>query len=61
MSSERAKGVFITEEGVIGFNKADNILTSMPLNNSIDSRIELISEDEAIFREFEQTLLDCSV
>ncbi|UTA47731.1 GTP-binding protein [Simiduia sp. 21SJ11W-1] len=39
---ERAKGVFITEEGVFGYNVADGCLTEVELDDCMDSRVELI-------------------
>lgn len=59
LSVERVKGVFITYEGVIGFNIADEVLTEMNLDDALDSRIELIADDSSWFDEFEQALLSC--
>lgn len=39
---ERLKGVFITEDGVFGFNKADAVLTVMELDDALESRVEMI-------------------
>lgn len=54
---ERLKGVFITEKGIFGYNKADNVLTEMMLDETMDSRVELIAHDTSSFAAFEQELL----
>lgn len=59
IDAERIKGVFITEQGIIAFNKADEVLTQMELDDCLDSRIELICADKAILAELEPTLLEC--
>lgn len=56
---ERAKAIFITHDGVVGFNKVDDVLTEIPLDDSMDSRIELISDSPDVFEGLEQALLDC--
>jgi len=42
INPERLKGVFITERGIFGFNKADGILSCIELDESEDSRLEII-------------------
>lgn len=37
---ERLKGVFITNQGVFAFNKADGVLTQTELDDCLESRIE---------------------
>jgi G3E family GTPase len=61
LNTERAKGVFITDRGVIAFNKADNVLTENALDEAMDSRIECISADEQAFELLEDTLLECVI
>lgn len=39
----RVKGVFITNQGIMAFNQADDVLSSFEMDESDDSRIELIS------------------
>lgn len=39
---ERMKGVFISEQGVFGFNKAGQVLTVLELDDTMESRIEII-------------------
>ena len=41
----RLKGVFITDQGIVAFNQADDTLSSFEMSESDDSRIELISEE----------------
>jgi len=60
LKTERAKGVFITEEGILGFNKTEDIVPATNLDESVDSRIELISSNDAIFNDFEERLLRCA-
>lgn len=57
----RLKGVFITTGGVIGYNKVDNVLTQVSLDDAMDSRIELISTDTQILHELENALLECII
>ena len=45
---ERLKAVFITEKGIFGFNKADDVLSCIELDESEDSRLEIITSDEAL-------------
>ncbi|WP_444927981.1 CobW family GTP-binding protein [Microbulbifer sp. TRSA002] len=42
--AERIKGVFITEQGVFGFNKADKVLTVLELDDTLESRVEAINQ-----------------
>ena len=49
VSVERLKGVFITERGIFGFNKAEDILSCIELDESDDSRLELIYPDSSEF------------
>lgn len=46
---ERLKGVFITERGIFGFNKAEDILSCIELDESDDSRLELIYPTDSEF------------
>ena len=55
----RLKGVFITDEGVVAFNGTNGVLTTLPLDDSFDSRIELIGERREPWAGLEQGLLDC--
>jgi len=59
--AERIKAVFITENGIYGFNKADGVLTTMEMDESEDSRIEFIvnsaSEAEALGEALKRAIL----
>ena len=58
---ERLKGVFITSEGFIGFNKVDDVVTQLQFNFMPDSRVEVISERPEIIAGLEELLLDCRI
>ena len=57
--AERLKAVFITDIGVIAYNKAESVLTELALDEALDSRIELISDDESLLEAFEAKILNC--
>lgn len=57
----RIKGVFITEDEVLGYNKADDVLTRVSLDDAIDSRIELIFANGHAPDHFEEALLECVI
>jgi len=65
IEAERLKGVFITPDGMFGFNKADSVVTKMSLQdgsgNQLDSRVEVISNRSDIFDDIEEGLLNCLV
>lgn len=61
VEAERIKGVFITDQGIAAYNKADNVLTHTELDDCLDSRIECISADRAALEQLEQALLDCVI
>ncbi|PCO06874.1 GTP-binding protein [Microbulbifer flavimaris] len=42
---ERLKGIFITDEGVFGFNKADSVLSVLELDDALESRVEVIDPE----------------
>ena len=58
---ERLKGVFITSEGFIGFNKVDDVVTQLQFNFMPDSRVEVISRRPEIIAGLEELLLDCRI
>lgn len=60
INADRVKGVFITRQGIIGFNMVDDVLTEISLDDSMDSRIEIIAEDPARFNGLEKQLLACA-
>jgi hypothetical protein len=51
------KAVFITNEGVFGYNLADNSLKELALAEIEESRIEIIAE--SINEEWEAEILAC--
>jgi G3E family GTPase len=55
----RLKGVFITSEGIVGYNKVDDVLTRVELDDSSDSRVEIISSSTSGMEALEQALLKC--
>lgn len=46
LSVERAKGVFITDDGVFGYNLTSDTLTEIELDDCAESRIEIIFADD---------------
>ncbi len=42
LAVERAKGVFITPDGIYGYNLVDGCLTEMALDDCLESRVEVI-------------------
>ena len=60
IKAERAKGVFITQQGIVGFNMADDVLTEIALDDSLDSRIEVIVHDPSAISDLEEQLLSCT-
>lgn len=54
---ERMKAVFITNQGVFGYNLTADALTEIQLDDCLESRIEVISEQLDSSLEFQ--LLDC--
>ena len=59
LRAERIKGVFITDQGISSYNKADNVLTEAALDDCMDSRIECISTDQHLLENLEEALLGC--
>lgn len=57
LSVERMKAVFNTDAGAFGYNLTRDALTEMPLDNCLESRIEVIAE--TIDSELEEQLLAC--
>ena len=55
------KGVFITPDGFIAFNKSDSVVTQVHLDRLEDSRMEVISSRIDTIDGIEEALLDCLV
>ena len=56
----RLKAVMITEEGIAGFNCVESELSVIELDDAMDSRIELIANNEIEANEIEAELLQMS-
>lgn len=56
----RLKGVFITDGGVFGYNKVDGVLSRAELDDALDSRVELITNDASTLDDIENELLACA-
>ena len=54
---ERMKAVFLTDEGVFGYNLTGDGLTEIELEDALESRIEIIATQTR--DDWEQQLLDC--
>ena len=59
IEAERLKGVFITTEGSVAFNKVDSVVTQLNLKELNDSRIEIISGRVDTLEGIEEELLTC--
>lgn len=57
ISVERLKAVFITERGVFGYNLTLDALTEIELDDCVESRVEIISDN--IDNEWEAELMAC--
>ena len=55
--AERIKAVFITDEGVFGYNATPDVLNEIELDDCVDSRIEIIAD--RIDDSLERQLLAC--
>ncbi len=55
--AERIKAVFITDEGVFGYNATPDVLNEIELDDCLDSRIEIIAN--SIDDSLERQLLAC--
>lgn len=61
VDAERIKGLFITEDGIKAFNKADGVVTEYELDDCLDSRIECIALEQSALTDMESALFDCVV
>ena len=57
LTVERLKAVFITSEGIFGFNASDGALTEIELDDCFESRIEMIHANDVSINENE--IFDC--
>ena len=51
------KAVFITAEGIFGYNLTSDALTEIELDDCMESRIEIIATD--IDKQWQELLLTC--
>ena len=61
IDAERLKAVFITNEGIFAFNMADSVLKVQALDEVMDSRIEIISQQPVDAAALERQLLAMAV
>jgi G3E family GTPase len=61
VNAERIKGIFITDQGIVAYNKADDVLTESQLDDCLDSRIECISSNKQSLENLEDALFDCII
>ena len=54
----RMKAVFITSNGVFGYNLTEDALMEMELDDAVESRIEIISKE--IKKYWDETLISCN-
>jgi G3E family GTPase len=59
LTLQRVKAIFITSDGVFGYNFSDQALTEVELDEAQESCIEGIDNDEMAFEGFEASLLAC--
>jgi G3E family GTPase len=57
LEAERMKAAFITDRGVFGYNLTSDSLTEMPLDDTLESRIEIIAPQ--VEADWEKQLLAC--
>jgi len=57
LSIERMKAVFITSDGVFGYNLTEDALTEVELDDCLESRIEIIYREPN--EQFESDLMQC--
>jgi G3E family GTPase len=61
ISAERLKAVFKTNNGIMGFNHVDGVLSVIELDEALDSRIEVIGPDAACWVDLEIALKSCLI
>ena len=58
LQAERLKAVFITDKGVFGYNLTEDALNEFELDDCLESRIEIISNE--IQNDWEKQLMQCT-
>ncbi len=61
VDAERIKAVFLTDRGITAYNKADKVLSESPLDDCLDSRLEIICSNEDAINGLESALLNCII
>lgn len=59
VEADRLKAVFITDQGIFAFNQVDGVLTVMALDESPDSRIEVIGSRPQSWELLEAQIKSC--
>jgi len=59
VEADRLKAVFITDNGIYAFNQVDGVLTVMALDESPDSRIEVIGSKPESWGQLEADIIAC--
>ena len=57
VDADRIKAVLITEEGIVGFNVSGSAFSEVPIDDCLESRLEIISRESD--PRWEQALLEC--
>ena len=57
LNAERMKAVFITEQGIFGYNLTSDALTEIELDEAMESRVEIIAYDRE--PQWQEDLLTC--
>lgn len=60
-AQERLKGVFITDHGIFAFNKAGDVLNEAELEDTLDSRFEIIDRAEIRRDEWQSMLMSATI
>ena len=59
LNAERMKAVFITEQGIFGYNLTSDALTEIELDEAMESRVEIIAYERD--PQWQEALLECLV
>jgi G3E family GTPase len=57
LNAERMKAVFITEQGIFGYNLTSDALTEIELDEAMESRVEIIAYERD--PQWQEALLEC--
>ena len=59
VEADRIKAVLITDEGIVGFNVSGSAFSEVPIDDCLESRLEIIAQESD--SGWEQALLACLV